>query len=144
MIGGLYNTTSLLIEPTRALGDYLRATDGSAAPLSAQQAGRGLTGPAEGTEAGAVPDRLPTGVVNFIPVVIRIMEAKAAEAVPVDTAETIETEPAPRARDDAAQASPPDTDAAREKDAVQQIETIGQYMKTAAAPESAAPLDTVI
>ncbi len=86
MIGGLYNTTSLLIEPTRALGEFLRAADMGAMPASSLRSVGGQTGSAKGLDAAPVPDRLPTGIPHFIPVVVKMRETKAAETAEVDRA----------------------------------------------------------
>lgn len=148
MIGGLYNTTSLLIEPTRALGELVRATDGGTMPLSSQRAAEGLRGAAEGLDAAPVPDRLPTGVTQFIPVVVKIMEAKAAEAAEADRAMK---EPEPVATDAPEQEAAPVTGAeeavpasAPDAPVSEAGETLGVYM-TSAEPASSEPkLDTFI
>lgn len=98
MIGGLYNTTSLLIEPTRALGEFLRTTEGSSMPVSSQRSIDGVMNSVKGLDAVPEPERLPTGITTFIPVVVKMRETKAAEAAEADRAkEAIETVAAPAA-----------------------------------------------
>lgn len=80
MIGGLYNTTSLLIEPTRALGEFVRVADTHGVTPVASQ----TSFAARGTDAEALPDRLPTGVLNFVPVVLEMLEQHAAEEIAAD------------------------------------------------------------
>jgi hypothetical protein len=84
MIGGLYNTTSLLVEPTRALGSFLRTANASTAPLSSQQADEAARPVGRVHEAEPMPERLPTGVVHFVPVVLHMLEEKAARALEAD------------------------------------------------------------
>lgn len=88
MIGGLYNTTSLLAEPTRAMGEIMRTANAGNAPLTAKQNEAAATARARTSEAEPVPDRLPTGIVEFVPVVVKMMETKAIEAIEADQAKT--------------------------------------------------------
>jgi hypothetical protein len=159
MIGGFYNTTSLLIEPTKALGTFIQAADGSAMSFATHQDQRGFARPEDGTEAAKVPDVLPAGIVHFIPVVVKMREAKAAEAVEAEAIkddavkdDAIKDDAAPKAAAGSDPAAEPQADAApvRVPEAPEVAEaghpaaTVGHYLTAAEAPESEAPLDTTI
>ncbi|MEM8572495.1 MAG: hypothetical protein AAGG56_16535 [Pseudomonadota bacterium] len=151
MIGGLYNTTSLLIEPVRALGAFMRAGEGEAAAATRHQAEGGVAAREKGLDAAPVPDRLPTGIVHFIPVVLKMMEARAAEAAAEDK---VQKDPDPaeadRARHSDARPAPSAEDAtahdvAQDAEGGSVQETVGHYFTThAETPPTDTPLDTTI
>jgi hypothetical protein len=155
MIGGLYNTTSLLVEPTRALGTFLRAGDGSLAAAPLHQAEQATARAAEGLEAAKVPDRLPAGIVQFIPVVLKMMEARAAEAVGTEAVERetqprteeapeVETAAETGAETGAETEGEPAPVAAGGTEPARTVETIGHYMTSAEAPDPETSLDTTL
>ncbi|WP_424932582.1 hypothetical protein [Amaricoccus macauensis] len=123
-------------------------------PVSSQRSIDGVMNSVKGLDAVPEPERLPTGITTFIPVVVKMRETKAAEAAEADRAkEAIETVAAPSADKSEPQTVggadntvAPEAVAAPAADApvAETGETIGVYMTSSDSAEPEATLDTFI